>query len=118
MALEAPFPELDELLAAIGEAGRRVSDNDASEGAAGNISVYIGWQCEVRRRFPIAAPLELPVPVAALKNKLIIVTGSGRRLRDIQADPAANLAAITINADGRTAEMHTSPSRLFAQVTK
>ena len=39
MALEAPFPELGELLAAIGEAGRRVSNIRASEGAAGNDSV-------------------------------------------------------------------------------
>ena len=47
--IEAPYPELDELLTLIGEAGRRCSEIQASEGAAGNISVYIGWPVEPRR---------------------------------------------------------------------
>jgi rhamnulose-1-phosphate aldolase len=42
MALTEPFPDVDEILAAIGEAGLRVAGLDASEGAAGNISMYIG----------------------------------------------------------------------------
>jgi rhamnulose-1-phosphate aldolase len=42
MALEQPFPELDEFLAAIGAAGQRVSEIAASEGAAGNISICLG----------------------------------------------------------------------------
>lgn len=87
MALIAPFPDPDELLASIGEAGRRVSDIDASEGAAGNISIYIGWQLKVRRRFPIEAPINLPLPVPALANKLIIVTGSGRRFAIFKPTP-------------------------------
>lgn len=117
MPLEAPYPELDELLASIGEAGRRVSDIDASEGAAGNISLCIGWPCEVRRRFPVASTLALPLAAPALAGRLVIVTGSGRRLRDIHADPAANLAAVSIGADGSTAILHTSPRRLFSAVT-
>jgi rhamnulose-1-phosphate aldolase len=52
LALEQPFPELEEFLAAIGAAGQRVSEMAASEGAAGNISICIGWPIEVRRRFP------------------------------------------------------------------
>jgi hypothetical protein len=42
MAIEAPFPELDEFLFAIGEAGRRLSEIEAIEGAVGNIFVYLG----------------------------------------------------------------------------
>jgi len=42
MTIEAPFPELVELLLVIGEAGHRLSEIEAIEGAAGNISVYIG----------------------------------------------------------------------------
>src|SRR4029079_107379 len=38
-------------------------------------------------------------------------------LRDIQRDPAANLGAIRINADGATGLLHTSPRRLFERVT-
>ena len=61
MSIPEPFPELDEFLPSIGEAGRRVAEIDASEGAAGNISICIGWPIEVRRRFPISEPIDLPV---------------------------------------------------------
>ena len=102
MALDQPFPDLDELLGTIGAAGQRLGAIDASEGAAGNISMVIGWPLEVRRRFPLSEPFELPLPVPALAGHLVIVTGSGRRLRDIHLDPAANLAAVLIDADGQT----------------
>lgn len=117
MPLTEPYPNLDELLNAIGEAGLRVSSMEASEGAAGNISIYIGWNLEVRRHFPLSEPLELPDPVPALAGKLVIVTDSGRRLRDIRSDPAANLGAVIIDADGQNARLYTSPRRLFERVT-
>jgi rhamnulose-1-phosphate aldolase len=117
MALDEPYPDLDELLATIGEAGLRLSGLQASEGAAGNISLYIGWPMEVRRRFPLTEQLDLPQPAPALAGKLVMVTGSGRRLRDIHADSVANLGVVAIGADGRTARLHTSPQRLFAHVT-
>jgi hypothetical protein len=53
VALQEPFPDLEEILASIGAGGTRVAAIDASEGAAGNISVYVGWPIEIRRRFPI-----------------------------------------------------------------
>jgi rhamnulose-1-phosphate aldolase len=117
MTLDQPFPELDELLATIGATGQRLGGIDASEGAAGNISMVIGWPLEVRRRFPMSEPFELPLPVPALAGHLVIVTGSGRRLRDIHLDPAANLAAVLISADGRAETLQTSPRRLFQQPT-
>ncbi len=117
MALDQPYPDLEELLATIGAAGQRLGGIDASEGAAGNISMVIGWPLEVRRRFPLGQSIELPLPAPALAGHLVIVTGSGRRLRDIHLDPAANLAAVLIDADGRTAQLHTSPRRLFERPT-
>ena len=77
MALPEPFPELDEILVSIGEGGRRVAAIDAGEGAAGNISVCVGWPIEIRRRFPLAEPIDLPVPAPHLAAHTIIVTGSG-----------------------------------------
>jgi rhamnulose-1-phosphate aldolase len=71
----------------------------------------------VRRRFPLVEPIELPDPVPELAGKMVIVTGSGRRLREIRTDPAANLGVVMIAADGLSAVLHTSPRRLFAQVT-
>ncbi len=117
MSIPEPFPELDEFLMSIGEAGQRMAAIDASEGAAGNVSIYIGWALDVRRRFSISEPLTLPVVVPALAGGLVIVTGSGRRLRDIRSDPTANLGIVTIGADGRSGELHTSPRRLFEQLT-
>jgi rhamnulose-1-phosphate aldolase len=117
MGLDEPFPDLDELLASIGVAGQRISAIDASEGAAGNISMYLGWPIEVRRRFPLVEPVALPLPVPALAGRLVIITGSGRRLRDIHADPAANLGVVAIDADGQRGRLYTSPRRLFTGVS-
>ena len=113
MPLREPYPELEELLTAIGKAGRRVSGIDAGEGAAGNISLCIGWPLEVRRRFPVIEQIPLPQMAPALAGKLLIVSGSGRRLRDIHKDPAANLGAAVIHDDGQTARLHTAPRCLF-----
>ena len=117
MAIEAPFPELDELLGLIGEAGHRLSEIDASEGAAGNISVYMGWQIDPRRRFPDLERIGLPVAVPELAGKAFLVTGSGRRLREIIQDPAANLGCVIVAEDGVTGLLYTSPRRLFANLT-
>ncbi len=117
MPVEAPYPELDELMELIGLAGRRLSEIEASEGAAGNISIYIGWQIDPRRKFPNLETIALPDPLPELAGASFLVTGSGRRLREIIDDPGANLGFVTINADGRTAQLHTSGRRLFARVT-
>jgi rhamnulose-1-phosphate aldolase len=117
MPLTAPLPDLDEVLASMGEGGRRIALIDAGEGAAGNISVCIGWPIEVRRRFPVAEPIALPVPAPHLARHTVLVTGSGRRLRDIAASPATNIGAVVIGADGVTATLWTAPGRLFERLT-
>ena len=117
MSIEAPYPELDEFLTAIGDAGHRLSEIEATEGAAGNISICIGWPIEPRRRFPIVETIELPQPVPELAGKTFLVTGSGRRLREIIEDPAANLGCVVVNEGGATAQLYTSPRRLFARLT-
>lgn len=115
--LEAPYPELDDLLRSIGEAGRHVADIEASEGAAGNISVCLRWPVEPRTRFPVVEELELPQPVPALAGASLLVTGSGRRLREIIDDPTANLACILVDEGGRTGRLYTSYLRRFERVT-
>ena len=117
MTSEQFKPNLDELLAAIGEAGQRMSNMQASEGAAGNISVYIGWPVDVTGVFPLTEAIELPQPASLLANKLVIITGSGCRLRDIKTDPEANLGVVAIGPDGRVGQLHTSPRRQFDRVT-
>jgi rhamnulose-1-phosphate aldolase len=117
MSLEAPFPELDELITAIGEACQRLSEIEATEGAAGNVSVYLGWPVEVRRRFPVVEIITLPLEAPELAGGTLLVSGSGRRLREIIDDPAANLGALVIDDGGKTAHLYTSSRRLFARLT-
>jgi rhamnulose-1-phosphate aldolase len=117
MSVDSPYPEFEEIIAAIGEAGGRLSDIQATEGAAGNISVYIGWQVEPRRKFPLEETIELPQAVPELAGGVFLVTGSGRRLREIKDDPAANLGCVVVNEGGHTARLYTSPRRLFVRLT-
>lgn len=117
MSIQAPYPDLSEFLTAIGEAGQRLSEIEASEGAAGNISVYIAWPIEPRRQFPVVEEITLPESVPALAGGTVLATGSGRRLREIGRDPAANLGCVVVNKDGQSAKLYTSTSRLFARLT-
>ena len=50
--LTPPYPELDNLLVMMGEAGQYLADIKASEASAGNISICVGWPIEARNRFP------------------------------------------------------------------
>jgi len=115
--LHEPYPELDDLLEMIGEAGQHLAEIEASEGAAGNISVCLRWQVEVRTRFPVVTEIELPQPVPELAGATFIVSGSGRRLREIIDEPTANLACLVVNDGGTTARQHTSYHRRFEHVT-
>jgi rhamnulose-1-phosphate aldolase len=115
--LHEPYPDLDEVFANISEVGLRLSTIAATEGAAGNISLAIGWPLDVRHHFPLVQDITLPEPVPALVGYQILVTGSGRRLRDIHLDPAANLGVVTIADNGQHAHLYTSPNCLFERVT-
>jgi rhamnulose-1-phosphate aldolase len=115
--IEAPYPELNDLLAMMGEAGRHIAEIEASEGAAGNISICLRWPIEVRTRFPVVGEYELPQPVPELAGATFLVSGSGRRLREIIDEPTANVACIVVNEGGLTGKMYTSYHRRFEQVT-
>ncbi|MCJ7532443.1 MAG: class II aldolase/adducin family protein [Anaerolineales bacterium] len=112
-----PYPELDDLLHVMGEAGRHLADIEASEGAAGNISVCLRWPMEPRTRFPLVDEIGLPQPVPELAGATFLVSGSGRRLREIIDDPTANIACIVVSEGGRTGKIHTSYHRRFEYVT-
>ncbi|MFZ5821775.1 MAG: class II aldolase/adducin family protein [Chloroflexota bacterium] len=114
--ITAPYPEVDDLLEMIGETGHRLANIDASEGAAGNISIYAGWHFEPRSRFPLSAPMELPQPVPELAGSSFLVTGSGRR-REIIDEPLANIGCIVVDEGGKTGTLFTSHHRRFERVT-
>src|SRR5205809_2115227 len=101
----------------IGEAGQRLAESEGSEGAAGNISVYMGWDVDVEPVFPVSEPFTLPVPAPELAGHGFLVTGSGRRLREIAAAPEANLGFLRVDEGGRTGHLFTSLARLFQRPT-
>ena len=115
--LQAPYPELDDLLEMMGEAGKRLSDIEASEGAAGNISVYFQWPVELRARFPVVEQIMLPQPVPKLAGETFLVTGSGRRLREIIDEPVASIGGIVVDEGGETGKLYTSHQRRFERLT-
>ena len=115
--LQAPYPEIDDLLEMMGEAGQRLSDIEASEGAAGNISVCLRWPIEPRTRFPRMEDFDLPQAVPELAGATFLVSGSGRRLREIIDEPVANVACLVVNPGGKTAKLYTSYHHYFERVT-
>ena len=115
--IQAPYPELDDILTMMGEAGKHIADMEASEGAAGNISMLLRWPIEVRTRFPLVEEIELPQPVPELAGTTFLVSGSGRRLREIIDEPTANIACIVVNKGGKTGKSYTSYNRRFEKVT-
>ena len=52
-----------------------------------------------------------------LGGHTILVTGSGRRLRDLAVNPVASIGAVVIAADAVTATLWTAPGRLFERLT-
>ena len=65
----------------------------------------------------MSEPFELPSPAPSLAGHVVIVTGSGRRLRDLSSDPAASLGVLSVDEGGRTATLRTSPRRYFQRLT-
>jgi rhamnulose-1-phosphate aldolase len=109
--------ELNSLLNQLGQVGKRLSDMGAAEGAAGNLSICFREPLDVIALFSKMQIVELPVPAPELADATLIVTGSGRRLRDIIDAPTANLACIIVEAGGRTGKMFTSYDCPFKRVT-
>ena len=110
-------PTIEEYLANMGAAGRRICDIDASEAGAGNISICLDELPRVREVFPLSERIVLPLAAPALAGRTLLVTGSGRRLRQIGDDPLAAVGAVIVEADGIHAELLTSPRRQFERLT-
>jgi rhamnulose-1-phosphate aldolase len=108
---------LDRLMALMGEAGQRLAQIEASEGAAGNLSIFIGWPIQPGEYFPLCEQSPLPVPAPELAGKAFLVTGSGCRLRDIQADPTGNLGLLVVSPGGQEGSLYTAPNRRFTRLT-
>jgi rhamnulose-1-phosphate aldolase len=109
--------QLGPVLNQLGQVGKRLSDMGAAEGAAGNMSVCFRESLNITPFFPEMQTIELPVAAPKLAGATLLVTGSGRRLRDIVDAPTANLACIIVEAGGQTGKMFTAPDCRFNRVT-
>jgi len=108
---------LDVLVEQIGQVGKRLSDLGAAEGAAGNISICMRGSVDIMSVFPREQIVELPVSAPELAGATVIVTGSGRRLREIINAPDKNLACIVIEKGGVIGKMYTVMDCPFKRVT-
>ena len=109
--------ELNSLLDQLGQVGKQLSEMGAAEGAAGNLSVCFREPLDVAPCFPKMQMIELPVSAPDLAGATLIVSGSGRRLRDILVAPTANLACIIVEPGGQRGRMFMSPDCQFQRVT-
>ncbi len=115
--MENNWFSVEQLVKEMGEVGKRLSEMGATEGAAGNISICVRGILDVEEYFPCMAMIDLPEPAPDLAGATLIVTGSGRRLREITDDPGANLACIVVQDGGIKGRMFTSANPHFKRVT-
>jgi rhamnulose-1-phosphate aldolase len=90
----------------IGAVGVRMTEIDAAEGAAGNISVFARSLDTPNRSMRPIGVIDLPVAVPALAGGWVLVTGAGKRLRDVVATPEATLCCLLIHEAGQHATLH------------
>jgi rhamnulose-1-phosphate aldolase len=117
MTHDGELPGLESLILAMGAAGRRLSQIDACEGGAGNLSVFVREARPLSDRFSRVDSMLMPEPAPELAHGTFLVTGSGCRLRDIADDPEGNLACVVVDEGGKTAKCYSSPRRQFQRPT-
>lgn len=82
----------------------------------GNISICVDELPRVGEVFPISEGIDLPLPAPHLAGRTL-VTGSGRRLRQVSDDPLAAIGAVIVQPGGTHGELLTSPRRAFERLT-
>jgi rhamnulose-1-phosphate aldolase len=97
---------LKEILWEIGDVGRRMAQINAAEGAAGNISVFLPSLPAMDSRFRERGSINLPVCAPALSGGWLLVSGSGRRLRDLARNPDTTLCLLHIQEGGERGEIY------------
>jgi rhamnulose-1-phosphate aldolase len=107
---------MEEFLEAIAQAGLRLAEMEASEGAAGNISLSIEGPLNPYQVFAQKEEVELPIEAPELVGSYVLATGSGCRLREIERDPVAQLGLLQIISPQR-AFLYTHPRRRFRRLT-
>lgn len=109
---------LHSIIEDMGRVGQRLARIGACEGSAGNVSIFLAKVCDgIDELFPIDEEYELPYSVPELAGGCFFVTGSGRRLPDLEHNPFGSIGVVTVGVDGESARLHSSPMRLFTRLT-
>ncbi len=95
-----------EILADMADVGQRMWQIGAAEGAAGNMSVFMRNLDELDPRFPRGDVLDLPVVVPPLAGGWLVISRSGRRIRDIGRVPEQSLCLMEIHGGGAYATLY------------
>ena len=117
MAASSRPESFEDVLESIGAAGRRMTEIDAAEAGAGNISVCLYWPVDLSGAFDATREIHLPYPSPALAGHTVLITGSGCRLRSLATDPERNLGAVVIHDEGTTGTLHYATRGDFTRPT-
>lgn len=90
----------------IGQAGVELTTLGATEGSAGNISVLVRELRDLDSAFAARDEIEIPAVTPELAGAWVLVTGAGRRLRDVSTHPEQNVVVLHIHDDGARATWH------------
>jgi rhamnulose-1-phosphate aldolase len=107
----------DDILRSIGEAGQRMTEIDAAEAGAGNISVCVAEPFSLTTVFDASREILLPYPSPALSGHTVVITGSGCRLRSLAKDPERNLGVVVVHAGGMAGTLHYAANGSFTRPT-
>ncbi len=99
----------DQLVKEIGAAGQQVTHLEAAEAAAGNISVFTSRLEGRGAAWQPQGEINLPCLTPALAGGWVLVSGAGRRLRDLATNPEATLCVLEILPGGGQAVLYTAP---------
>jgi rhamnulose-1-phosphate aldolase len=94
-----------------------MTEIDAAEAGAGNISVCLAEPVDLSRVFGATREILLPYPSPALARHTVLITGSGCRLRSLAKDPERNLGAVVIHDGGMAGMLHYATGGEFTRPT-
>ncbi len=115
--MKTPTFDIHSLLQMMGKAGKRLSDINACEGAAGNLSICFREEVSPQQVFPLMENISLPISVPELSGFICLVSGSGQRLKDILDAPFETVGCLKVNEGGQTGTLFTAPQRMFHRLT-
>lgn len=90
----------DQIIRDMGQAGRQVTVLGAAEASAGNISVFTRQLENIPASCKETGTISLPTPAHSLSGGWVVITGTGKRLRDIADNPEKTVSLVQILDDG------------------